>query len=395
MTTPPTTPPPENRIAPVLRTLGHGIARSADAVRRGVDALNVPTRLADARDDLRALDLDVRAAALARKSGSAARRAAGLARVHARRAADAGAARLAAHTRPAPAHAADPMARPVTRAAPVPIFAADGAAAPIAPPTAPPPATAQIMPVRWLEDRKTQMTIAIGSLAITGLAAALAAAPPAAAPTPAPGSAAFGEAVRAYILDHPEIIPEAVAKLQQRETGKLLTDNRAALETPFSGAWAGAADGDVVLVEFTDYACGFCRASVRDIDRLLAEDRKLKIVYREIPILGPGSEQAAQIALSAARQGRHAAVHRGLFAAGAPSTAKSASVATQARLDPAATARAATDPVIAKEIADNLALARGIGLTGTPTFIIGNRILSGAVGYDTLKDAVAEARSGA
>lgn len=389
MTTP---PPPENRIAPVLRTLGHGLARSADAVRRGVDALNVPTRLADARDDLRALDLDARAAALARKSGSAARRAAGLARVHARRAADAGSARLAGrHARTAPP-AADPMARPAAVPAPVPIFAADGTTAPIAPP----PARTAILPVRWLEDRKTQMTIGIGSLAITGLAAALAAAPPgpAAAPAPAPGSAAFGEAVRAYILEHPELIPEAVAKLQQRETGKLLTDNRAALQTPFSGAWAGAADGDVVLVEFTDYACSFCRASVRDIDRLLAEDPKLKIVYREIPILGPGSEQAAQIALSAARQGRHAAVHRALFAAGSPSAAKSATVAAQARLDPAATARAATDPVIAKEISDNLALARGIGLTGTPTFVIGNRILSGAVGYDTLKNAVDDARAG-
>ena len=387
MTTP---PPPENRIAPVLRTLGHGLARSADAVRRGVDALNVPTRLADARDDLRALDLDARAAALARKSGSAARRAAGLARVHARRAADAGSARLAGRQARTAPPAADPMARPAMVPAPVPIFAADGTTAPIAPP----PARTAILPVRWLEDRKTQMTIGIGSLAITGLAAALAAAPPGPAAAPAPGSAAFGEAVRAYILEHPELIPEAVAKLQQRETGKLLTDNRAALQTPFSGAWAGAADGDVVLVEFTDYACSFCRASVRDIDRLLAEDPKLKIVYREIPILGPGSEQAAQIALSAARQGRHAAVHRALFAAGSPSAAKSATVAAQARLDPAATARAATDPVIAKEISDNLALARGIGLTGTPTFVIGNRILSGAVGYDTLKNAVDDARAG-
>nr|WP_076069938.1 DsbA family protein [Sphingomonas montana] len=238
------------------------------------------------------------------------------------------------------------------------------------------------------------MTIGIGSLAIAGMAAALVAAPPAAVTAPAPGSAAFGEAVRTYILDHPEIIPEAVAKLQQRDTDNVLATNRTALQTPFSGAWAGAANGDVVLVEFTDYACGFCRASVRDIDRLLAEDGKLKIVYREIPILGPGSEQAATLALAAARQGRHAAVHRALFAAGSPTDAKSAQVVAATRLDPAATARDRADPIVAKEISDNLALARAIGLTGTPTFVVGNRILSGAVGYDTLKEAIAEARKG-
>ena len=389
MTTPPEQPP-ESRITPVLRTIGHGLVRSAEAVRRGVDALNVPTRLADAREDLRALDLDTRAATLAKQGGAAARRAAGLARVQARRAAATGApalrqawhrsaAKLTGGTTPRPPRPVDPMARP----ADLP---------PIAAP-APPAAATPARGCSWLEDRKTQMTIAIGSLAIAALGVALATQGGGGTAAPAPGSAAFGEAVRAYILDHPEIIPEAVAKLQQRETGKVLSDNRTRLQTPFSGAWAGAANGDVVLVEFTDYACGFCRASVADIDRLLAEDKKLKIVYREIPILGPGSEQAAILALAAARQGRHAAVHRALFAAGSPSAAKSAAVAAQAKLDPAATAGAATDPVIAKEISDNLALARDIGLTGTPTFVIGNRILSGAVGYDTLKQAVADARS--
>jgi protein-disulfide isomerase len=364
VTTPSDDPAPDR----ILRTLGR--------------------HLETARQDLRALEIDRRAAALARFGSAAARATAGIARVQAQRAAQTGgpalrhawsrsAARLANFTPPriprqtrATAAVADPMARPADL----------------------PPLPAHAPATRWLEDRRTQMTIAIASLAIAGLGVALATAPPGMAP--APGSTAFGAAVRAYILDHPEIIREAVDKLQQNDSARLLTDNRDALQTPFSGAWAGAPDGDVVLVEFTDYACGFCRASVADIDRLLAEDRKLKVVYREIPILGPNSEDAAIVALSAARQGRHAAVHRALFAAGAPSPAKTAAVAATQKLDTARIASDRTDPVIGREISDNLALARTIGLTGTPTFVIGNRILSGAVGYDALKQAIAEARSG-
>ena len=388
--------------ASVLRTIGHGLARGAEAVRRGVEALDAPTRLANARDDLRALEIDRRAAALARRGGAAARAAAGRARVQAQRAAATGgpALRKVWHRSAARLSGlpplrlsrtpADPMARPAkaepaTPLPEIPLFAADGRTAPI------PAHPTQAAPRRWLEDRKTQMTIGFGGLAISGLAVALAAAPPGNAP--APGSAAFGEAVRAYILEHPEIIPEAVAKLQQRDTDRTLAEHRKALETPFSGAWAGAPKGDVVIVEFTDYACGFCRASVADLDRLIAADPKLKVVYREIPILGPGSEQAATIALSAARQGRHAAVHRALFAAGSPTPEKSAAIVAAQKLDPTTIATAATDPMIAQEIADNLSLARAIGMTGTPTFVIGNHILSGAVGYDALKAAVAEARS--
>src|SRR3546814_17888755 len=91
--------------------------------------------------------------------------------------------------------------------------------------------------------------------------------------------------VHDYILAHPEIIPQAIERLQAKRTASLVDRHRTELETPFAGGWEGAMDGDVVLVEFFDYACGYCKASLPAIDRLLSEDNGLKVVYREIPIL--------------------------------------------------------------------------------------------------------------
>ncbi|WP_221792346.1 hypothetical protein [Aquisediminimonas sediminicola] len=78
--------------------------------------------------------------------------------------------------------------------------------------------------------------------------------------------------VRDYLMTHPEVIPAAMERLQQREQAKQIATYRSMLETPFAGAWAGNEKGDVVLVEFFDYACGYCRASVKDVDRLLKSD---------------------------------------------------------------------------------------------------------------------------
>jgi len=201
--------------------------------------------------------------------------------------------------------------------------------------------------------------------------------------------AAIERIVRDYILAHPEIIPEAMQRLQQGETGKLVAANRSAIETPFPGAWAGAVDGDVTLVEFFDYACGYCRQSVADIDRLLAEDKKLKIVFRELPILGPGSEEAAKASLAAARQGRFIDFHRKMYAAGRPSAATIASARKAAGVAPGEVPAA----TVSAEVDKNLGLARALNLTGTPSFVIGDRVLGGAVGYEALKQAVAEARA--
>lgn len=193
--------------------------------------------------------------------------------------------------------------------------------------------------------------------------------------------------VRSYLLENPQIIPEAMEVLRSRETANVVKANRAALETPFAGAWAGAEDGDVVLVEFFDYACGFCRKSNPDIDRLIADDRKLKVVWRELPVLGPDSQAAAQLSLAAARQGRFRQFHKRLFEAGRPAPDAVASVQQQLGIRPLP---GSAD--IQAELDKNFQLARAISASGTPTFVVGDKVLQGAVGYDALKEAIAEAR---
>jgi protein-disulfide isomerase len=198
--------------------------------------------------------------------------------------------------------------------------------------------------------------------------------------------------VRAYILENPEIITDAVAILQQREVTERLSAVGSDIAKPFPGAEAGNPKGDVTIVEFTDYNCGFCRASVPDVQRLLKSDGNIRLVYRELPILSQSSRDAALWALAAARQGKHKAFHDALFAGGRADEANIAAAARKAGLDMAAARAFAASPQASQEIERNLAFMQQIGFNGTPTFIIGDQILEGALGYDALKRAVEKAR---
>ncbi len=199
--------------------------------------------------------------------------------------------------------------------------------------------------------------------------------------------------VRETILANPELIPEAINRLQQREVEKLLASNRDAIEAPFSGAWAGARDGDVVLVEFFDFNCPFCRQSAKDVDRLLAEDKALKVVFRDMPVLGPESERFAMASLSAARQSRYRKFYNTVFSGqGALNQERLIRDVRTARLDEAKVAQDLNDKALRAEVEKNIGLGRALGLTGTPSYVVGNQILSGAVGYEGLKQAVADAR---
>lgn len=199
--------------------------------------------------------------------------------------------------------------------------------------------------------------------------------------------------VRDYILAHPEIIPEAISRLRQKQSDDAYAANKASLETPFGSAWAGAEHGDVTLVMFSDYGCGYCRTSVPDIERLMAEDRKLKVVWREIPILGPGSEIAAKASLAAAVQGRFIDFHRRMFADGRPDDAKVSTVLRGMNLDLARVQKDIYSPVIAAELKNNIELATRLDeAVATPMFVVNGQLLKGAVGYDALKQTIAEAR---
>lgn len=196
-----------------------------------------------------------------------------------------------------------------------------------------------------------------------------------------------GADVRAYILAHPEIIPEAIDRLRAKEAGKAVQANRAAIETPFAGAWAGAAEPTATLVVFYDYACGFCRQSLPAIERLLRADAGLRVVFRDLPVLGPDSEAAARVSLAAASQGKFKRFHDTLWAGGRPTAANVARAAAAAGVE------TAPPPNAKREIEINLALASALGFNGTPSWVIGDQVLTGAVGYERLKSAIAAARA--
>jgi len=178
--------------------------------------------------------------------------------------------------------------------------------------------------------------------------------------------AAFGKRVRSYILNHPQVVREAADKMR-------IDPIRRAIETPYPGAWAGNPKGDVTMVVFTDYNCPYCRATSPEIDRLLASDPKLKVVWREMPVLGPGSDAAAAAALAAARQGKYLAFHRALFSGGHPDANGLAAAARAALVAPENLAAGAKAPEVQTEIQTNLALGQRLGIAATPFFVLGNR----------------------
>ena len=195
--------------------------------------------------------------------------------------------------------------------------------------------------------------------------------------------------VRQGLLADPQILVDTADALRDRQYEPTLTAQRAALETPFGSSWKGAAKPDVVLVEFFDYACPYCKASNPFVDQLVKEDKGLRVVYRELPILGPQSVAAARLSLAASKAGHFREFHDALWAAGRPGP-ESFAAATQAA---GLTIPVAPSPEAEAELTRNFKLASQLGATGTPLFIVGNKVMNSAVGYDVLKKAIADARA--
>ena len=194
--------------------------------------------------------------------------------------------------------------------------------------------------------------------------------------------------VRQGLLNDPKILSDAVDALRDAQYAPVLAANRTALETPFGSSWRGSAKPDVTLVEFFDYACPYCKASNPVVDRLLKEDKDVRLVYRELPILGQDSVTAARLSLEASKLGRFARFHDTLWASGRPAPETNAAAAQAAGISP----EPKPDPLIEAELKRNFQLAGELGATGTPLFVIGDRVLNGAVGYEALKQAIEEAR---
>ena len=195
--------------------------------------------------------------------------------------------------------------------------------------------------------------------------------------------------VRQGMLADPKILTDAAEALREAQYEPVLSAYRGSIETPFGSSWRGSAKPDVTLVEFFDYACPYCKASNPALDRLIKEDKGLRVVYRELPILGPDSLTAARLSLSASKRGRFNQFHDTLWNAGRPAPETIATASQAAGIAPQPT----EDPAVEAELKQNFQLAGQLGATGTPLFVVGNRVLSGAVGYDMLKEAIAAARS--
>ena len=206
------------------------------------------------------------------------------------------------------------------------------------------------------------------------------------------GRGATEKVVHDYILDHPEILPQAMQRLQDRELAARIGPLRSALETAYPGAVLGNPQGSQVLVEFADYACPYCKLSVADVEALIAQNKDLKVVLREDPVLSPESDVAARMALAAADQGHFPAFHKAMYGKDHLSSETIDAAAREAGVDLAKAKAAIAEGKYDAELESNRRMANAIGFSGTPSWVIGQEAYSGAVGKQTLADAIARAK---
>lgn len=211
---------------------------------------------------------------------------------------------------------------------------------------------------------------------------------------------AFESRVREYILRNPEVIVEAMQRLQARQRADEDAEVRSTLRTradellrdPESPVGGNVA-GDVTLVEFFDYNCPYCRRVAPAMAEAETADKNLRIVYKEIPILGPNSVFAAKAALAAQRQGKYVEFHKALMSAsGIADETRVLSIAGRVGLDIGRLRKDMQDGAIQASIDRNLALAQALRINGTPSFVAGETILRGAAELGALQSMIRKAR---
>ena len=202
----------------------------------------------------------------------------------------------------------------------------------------------------------------------------------------------FDQRVHDYIVAHPEVLMEAADALKGQGSERQLAEIADQVANPYPGAILGNPDGKVTLVEFTDFACTYCRGSVADVEALIAANPDLRVVVRELPIIAPTSPDAARWGLAAAEQGKYPAFHKAMFAAGRTDPASVQAAAHAAGLDLDRARKIVADPRVNAEIAGNLEFARKLQISGTPSWVAGKRLIVGAVGREALAQALVAAR---
>ncbi len=226
--------------------------------------------------------------------------------------------------------------------------------------------------------------------------------PPAAAETAAPAPASPPEAstsaftpaqrqelvtiIKDVLLNNPEIMLEVqnaleskMDKIQAERMAVAIKENSAELYRPVASPVVGNAKGDVPVIEFFDYNCGYCKKALSEVSHLIDKDKKVRLILKEFPILAKGSEEASRVALAAKMQGKYWEFHRAMLESqGQANEASALRVAEKIGLDMTKVKKDMASPEVKKEIEDTRLLATKMGIQGTPHFIIGDRIIAGA-----------------
>lgn len=241
--------------------------------------------------------------------------------------------------------------------------------------------------------------IRFAALALAGLLALPASAQEAFTPAQ---KEALDARIRSYLIENPEVLLEAFDVLEKRRQAAeadadaaKVEAHRAALVDDGISPVLGNPDGDVTVVKFSDYRCGYCRTAMPIVADLIKGDPGVRVVIKEFPILGEESVLAGRVALAVASLDAQAydRLHTSLFThRGALDETTVMRLAEQAGVDRRALRTAMDSPAVVGSIRDTYALARALGIEGTPSFVIGDRIVRGMVQLDQMKTLVAEAR---
>jgi protein-disulfide isomerase len=216
--------------------------------------------------------------------------------------------------------------------------------------------------------------------------------------------AAFRDEVRAYLMDNPEVLMEAIGVLEDRQSADQAAADIAILRANADDllanptSWAGGnPDGDTTLVEFMDYRCGYCRRAHEDVNTLVETDGNLRYVIKEFPILGPDSLASSRFALSVralAGDDAYKAAHNALIALEGPANPRALrGIAEAIGVDADAAIAGMEAPEVDAIIAANRALADRLGLNGTPSFVIHETMVRGYVPLDGMRQIVAGQRA--
>jgi protein-disulfide isomerase len=212
----------------------------------------------------------------------------------------------------------------------------------------------------------------------------------------------FEQRVRTYLLEHPEIVAEAINRLEARQGEQAATEAHAVLKLQSDEVFrdpdspvGGNPNGDVTLVEFFDYNCPYCRMMAPVMTEAEAADPHLRIVYKELPILGPNSVFAAKVALVANKQGKYVAFHRALYQLRGPiDEGKVLEAAATVGLDIDRMKADLQDAAIDGALEKTGKLAQALQITGTPGFVVGDQLTTGATDLSTLQALIGKARGG-